>query len=514
MVAGEAKAHNRYRVIERLESGGMAEVFRGEAESLAGFKKAVAIKRVLPHLAANDKFIRMFLDEARLCARLNHANIVQVFDIGHVENTYFIVMEFVDGVNLKAIVDHLRNRNQGLSIPIAIFIAMQICNGLQYAHDVADGDGVSLNIVHRDMSPPNVLVSKRGEVKIVDFGLAKATTQLEKSEQGMVKGKFSYLAPETALGEHVDHQADIFAVGIMLWELIANKRLFLGDTDWATVRQVQQAVIPSLVAENPDVTADLEEVIRKALAKNKAERYQSAEALAQDLAEYLAKHRMAVNSFDLARITKEAIEERRLLKIKEKRPEQDLIDKLIAEELNRFTSLDEAEGDDGEGSRPINLSDVSHGSKPLDPGGFVDTSDWASGMFDGEDFDPQSLSQEGPIADLASQLEGDDLSPLAPPSEAPEAIQEPAKLASKEAPKGEPADKPAEKTKPAKQASEEPTKQASPPAETAVAADLATVAATDAKPAGKSNSGLMATVAIFALLAVGAGLYFAGVIGH
>ena len=211
----DAKAQNRYRVIERLESGGMAEVFRGEAESLAGFKKAVAIKRVLPHLVQNEKFIRMFLDEARLCARLNHANIVQVFDIGHVDNTYFIVMEFVDGVTLKAVIEHLRGRDLPVPIPVAVYISMQMCGGLQYAHELVDGDGVALGIVHRDMSPPNVLISKRGEVKIVDFGLAKASTQLEKSEQGMVKGKFGYLAPETALAEDVNAQADIFAVGII-----------------------------------------------------------------------------------------------------------------------------------------------------------------------------------------------------------------------------------------------------------------------------------------------------------
>lgn len=499
MAAGEAKAHNRYRVIERLESGGMAEVFRGEAESLAGFKKAVAIKRVLPHLAQNDKFIRMFLDEARLCARLNHANIVQVFDIGHVENTYFIVMEFVDGVNMKAIIEYLRNRGQGVPIPVAVYLAMQICNGLQYAHELQDSDGTTLGIVHRDMSPPNVLVSKRGEVKIVDFGLAKATTQLEKSEQGMVKGKFGYLAPETALGQEVDAQVDIFAVGIMLWEMIANKRLFLADSDWATVQLVQKCQIPSLRKVNGEVPEDLEAVINKSLAKDKNERYRTAEALAQDLAEFLAKHRMAVNSFDIAKITKEVIEERRAQKAKEKRPEQDLIDKLIMEELGRFTSLGEDEDPNAEGSKPIDLASVGTPGQPLDPGSLVDTNDWASNMFDGDDFDPSKLG--APTADLASQLEGDDLSPAeSPPPTEPQKTPD-ATAASEPAPVAKaPADKAEDKS--AKVGS------------AAIADSIPTTEPKQAESTKKGNGAVLAVVGVLALGAIGAGLWFAGIIPH
>lgn len=502
MAAGEAKAQNRYRVIERLESGGMAEVFRGEAESLAGFKKAVAIKRVLPHLAQNDKFIRMFLDEARLCARLNHANIVQVFDIGHVENTYFIVMEFVDGVNLKAIIEHLRNRNQAVPISVAVYISMQICNGLQYAHELPDTDGSLLNIVHRDMSPPNVLVSKRGEVKIVDFGLAKATTQLEKSEQGMVKGKFGYLAPETALGQEVDAQVDIFAVGIMLWEMIANKRLFLADSDWATVQLVQRCQIPSLRKINPDVPQDLEAVINKALAKDKNERYRSAEALAQDLGEFLAKHRLAVNSFDIAKITKEAIEERRAQKAKEKRPEQDHIDKLIAEELGRFTSLDEDAAVD-EGSKPIDIASVGAAGMPLDPGSLVDTSDWASNMFDGDDFDPAKLG--APSTDLASQLEGDDLSPpeSPPPTEPERSKNVPAvTAAAAEA-----------SVKPVSDPERAPVDDKPRVGSAAIADSIPATTGTQATEK-KGNGAILAVVGVLALAAVGAGLWVAGVIPH
>ena len=217
-------AEQRYRVIDRLEAGGMAEVFRGEALSVQGFKKQVAIKRVLPHLAQNKSFIRMFLDEARLGARLNHANIVTVFDIGAADNTYFIVMEFVDGANLKHVLETLKKLGKRPGIKELLYIGLEICKGLSHAHSLRDDNGNSLNIVHRDISPPNILITRGGEVKVTDFGLAKATTQLEKTDPGVVKGKFSYLSPEAAMGKEVDARADVFAVGILLWEAMAGRR--------------------------------------------------------------------------------------------------------------------------------------------------------------------------------------------------------------------------------------------------------------------------------------------------
>src|SRR5580765_7155049 len=202
----------RYRVIEKLASGGMAEVFRAESAGLEGFKKQVAIKRVLPHLSEKKKFISMFLDEARLSAHLSHSNVAQVFDIGVGDNAYFIVMEYVDGADLKQIIEYTRKSGGGFSVEAACFIASKICEGLTYAHELRGPDGQPLKVIHRDMSPPNVLITKHGEVKIVDFGLSKATSQLEKSESGMIKGKFGYLSPEAAQGREIDHRTDIFAV--------------------------------------------------------------------------------------------------------------------------------------------------------------------------------------------------------------------------------------------------------------------------------------------------------------
>ncbi|HEX4404116.1 MAG TPA: serine/threonine-protein kinase, partial [Polyangia bacterium] len=236
---------SRYRITERVAAGGMAEVFRGVAESLQGFKKNIAIKRILPALTQNKKFVAMFLDEARLSLLLQHTNIVQVFDIGHTDDTYFIVMEYVDGVDLKALTEWRRKINRRIPIAHSLYITMEICKGLSYAHELQNPEtGKPLGIVHRDISPPNVLISKQGEIKVVDFGLAKATSQIETTDPGVVKGKMSYLSPEAARGEEVDASADIFAVGILLYEMLTGKRLFYGETDYQTVELVRNAKVP------------------------------------------------------------------------------------------------------------------------------------------------------------------------------------------------------------------------------------------------------------------------------
>ncbi len=302
----------RYRVIDRLEAGGMAEVFKAEAIGLQGFKKRVAIKRVLPHLASKEAFIKMFLDEARLSAKLSHSNCVQVFDIGVGDGTYFIVMEFVDGANLRGIIDTLKNSNRPFPYEEATFIAIELCKGLQYAHGLLDDAGNLLNIVHRDMSPPNVLITQHGEVKIVDFGLAKASTQLEKSEPGIIKGKFSYLAPEAAKGQEVDARADIFAIGIMLWELLAGRRLFMGKTDLETVQMVQRAIIPPITRIRPDVPPELEPILARALAAEPSQRYTTARELGADLNAFLFRYgNHAVTDFEVADLVRSAMEQRR-----------------------------------------------------------------------------------------------------------------------------------------------------------------------------------------------------------
>jgi len=362
----DAHQQQRYRVLDRLASGGMAEVFVAESAGIEGFKKRVAIKRVLPHLSEKKRFISMFLDEARLSAQLSHSNCVQVFDIGVGDNAYFIVMEFVDGADLKGVIDYLKANGRTFPVEIAVLIAVKICEGLTYAHELTSSDNKPLHIVHRDMSPPNVLITKHGEVKIVDFGLAKASSQLEKSEPGIIKGKFSYLSPEAALGEEVDHRTDIFAVGIILWELLSGKRLFMGDTDFATVKQVQQAHIPSLREIRSDSSEELERIIARAMAKDVNRRYHSARDLGRDLTTFLYHYGKPVSSFDISELVRGSMASR-----KKKAPDKaSIIDKLIEEALFEFTSLQDDEGRKSSGPKPAPKSD----DLKL---GFEDIGNWA-----------------------------------------------------------------------------------------------------------------------------------------
>jgi serine/threonine-protein kinase len=329
-------ADHRYRVIKRLEAGGMAEVYLGEASSLEGFKKRVAIKRVLPHLAQNENFIQMFLDEARLSARLSHANIVSVFDISARDDTYFLIMEFVDGANLKRIMDCLQRRGQRFPLPDAIYVCAEACRGLSYAHELKDEHGKAIGIVHRDISPPNIMVTKMGEVKVADFGLAKAGTQLSQTDPGVVKGKFSYLSPEAAAGREVDARADIFSLGIVLWEMLAGRRLFLGETDYATVKLIQQANIPRLSPLNNSVDETFEELLLKALTRAPEDRYQSAQEFGDALTGYLFARQLKVTHYDIANLVTTAIAEDAPGGGK---PEGSLIDRLIQEELDGSIAL-------------------------------------------------------------------------------------------------------------------------------------------------------------------------------
>ncbi len=363
----------RYNLIERLEAGGMAEVFLAEATSVQGFKKRVAIKRVLPHLASHTNFIGMFLDEARLGARLTHANIVSVFDIGKSDNSFFIVMEFVDGTNLKKIMETLRLKRQPFPLKDVIYIAMEACRGLSYAHELVDDDGNPVELVHRDVSPPNILISKRGEVKVTDFGLAKARTQLERTDPGVVKGKFSYLSPEVANGESVDARADIFALGVCVWEMLSGRRLFLGETDYETVQAVSGADVPSLVGDHAEVDPQFEAMLLKSLSRKPDDRFQTAREFGDALASYLFHHQMKVTSYDIANLVKAALERQKSVP-----PQPMMIDGMIQEELGRFTSLDSTANIPADPSKPFRLS-PDEGARPLVASDFVDPSNWFAG---------------------------------------------------------------------------------------------------------------------------------------
>ncbi len=387
-------AEQRFKIIERLDKGGMAEVFRGVSESLRGFKKHVAIKRILPNLAQNTKFVSMFLDEARLSLNLQHANIVQVFDIGQAADTYFLVMEYVNGANLKAVIEHVEGQGRLMPIPEALYIMIESCKGLSYAHQLESPEtGEPLHIVHRDISPPNILMSKNGEVKLVDFGLAKANSQIEETDPGVVKGKFSYLSPEAAQGLEVDARADIFAIGIILYEMLTGRRLFFGSSDYETIQLVREARIPSIQAQSPKVDSDLERIVRKALARNPDDRYQEAYDLGDALAQYLFSRAMKVTARSVAQLVRDT----RDAKHRRTTGQHSIVNAVIQQEMDALSSLLE---DD-----PAAAAEGSPAEAPS--GDLIDTSSWASDLFGDDDSGPAfSAPGKTPSAEPADRPRG------------------------------------------------------------------------------------------------------------
>jgi eukaryotic-like serine/threonine-protein kinase len=486
-----AQQQQRYKVLEKIASGGMAEVFRAESAGLEGFKKTVAIKRVLPHLSEKKQFIGMFLDEARVSAQLSHSNCVQVFDIGVGDNTYFIVMEYVDGADLKGLIEYRKKTATPFPVEEACLICVRICEGLSYAHELTDNNGESLHIVHRDMSPPNVLITRFGEVKIVDFGLAKANSQLEKSEPGIIKGKFSYLSPEAAQGLPVDGKTDIFAVGIILWELLAGRRLFMGETDLETVRLVQQAKVPSIRQYNPKVSVELERVMMKALAGDPAARYQTARDFGRDLNNMLFHMGRAVSSFDIAQLVEPIRLEREDKKRLGKYDRRSIIGSLIDEALFEFTSLEEEAAAAAARASGV-ASSPGHGAAPLQLGSFENVASWADDLGDlGLDTGRNAPSGDSfELGNLAA-LEDDPLSgrprsefPAVGSSRPPMPNRPPVPLAAR-------APRPA------------PPVAVTPPA------------AADAEyPTGKGKGGTIAAIVLLVAIAGAAGAYFGGIIPH
>lgn len=304
-----ASVHQRYRIIEKIDAGGMAEIYRGAAVSMDGFEKSVAIKRILPSLTQDAKFVAMFLDEARLSMQLNHANVVQILDLGKVGETYFMSMELIDGANLRRLIQRSIDLVRPFPISVACFIAMEMAKGLAYAHEKTDAQGHSLGIVHRDVSPPNVLVSRQGEVKITDFGLAKAKSNVSVSDSDIVKGKFAYLSPEVVDGKEPDARADIYAVGIILWEMLCGRRLFVARNDMETVELVRKGEVPKATTLRDDVDDELDKLLQRALAKNVKRRFQSCREVEQELAGYLAKRGLRATAADLAHFVRDLLDE-------------------------------------------------------------------------------------------------------------------------------------------------------------------------------------------------------------
>jgi tRNA A-37 threonylcarbamoyl transferase component Bud32 len=279
----------KYRLLEPLASGGMADVWRAEVSLAAGVVKEVALKLVRGEHEADGDFVRMFIEEARLASRLGHANVVQVFEFDQVDGRYYIAMELVRGHHLGRVVERARERGERLGLARAVHLGAEVAKALAYAHRLSEG-GRPLGLVHRDVSPHNVLVSFEGEVKLADFGIARAMGQAGLTAPGTLKGKLAYMAPEQARGEAVDARADVFALGVILWELCAGRRLFARESEAATLGAVlEDAAVSPPSAWNEEVPPGLDAAVLGALARDPARRTSSAEDLARALADVLLR---------------------------------------------------------------------------------------------------------------------------------------------------------------------------------------------------------------------------------
>lgn len=301
MHAFEPQSFGEYILHDRIGAGGMAEIFLATAQGIEGFEKRLVIKRILPTLSDDEQFVRMFIEEAKLCVALRHPNIVQVYDLGEIDLQYFIAMEYVDGRDLLKTLAACGRKKIGFPTDIALYIVMEVLKGLDYAHKLSGPDGSALGIIHRDVSPSNVLLSFEGEVKIGDFGIAKASTR-EKTATGILKGKFGYMAPEQVTGAPIDHKADIFAVGIVLYELLTGHRLFAGKNDLAVLERVRDAVIdPPPRFYRSDLDPELERIVMRALSRDAADRFDDATELHDALHDYVYRSRALIGPAHLGR---------------------------------------------------------------------------------------------------------------------------------------------------------------------------------------------------------------------
>lgn len=270
-----AEQFGRYELLRRVGAGGMAEVFKAKTFGPEGFVKDVVIKRILPAFSEDPDFVRMFINEARLAARLQHANVVQIFDFNQVDGVYYIAMEWVDGTDLRRITNRSRRRAMPVPIRAAIHVGVETLKGLHYASTRRDG-GKPLKLVHRDISPHNLLVSFSGEVKITDFGIAKVAALASSTRTGMLKGKLGYMSPEQASGEVLDARSDLFSLGIVVWELVTGRRLYQGDSEAELFAQVKRAQVPPPSSIQQDIPRELEQLLMRMLDVRRDGRFADA----------------------------------------------------------------------------------------------------------------------------------------------------------------------------------------------------------------------------------------------
>lgn len=277
----------KYILVERIAVGGMAEVYLAVQPGVAGFEKTVALKRIRPHLTAEEAFIKMFLFEAKLAAQLHHPNIVQIFDLGKIADDYFIAMEYLSGRDMSRVIPKAAQLGIPFPLEYAMLVASQVLEGLAYAHEKTDERGRPINLVHRDMTPENIMVGWNGHVRILDFGIAKASMQSDPTQDGEIKGKLSYMSPEQSLGRKLDHRSDLFTLGVVLYEWITGFKLFTGENEVAILSSIVDGHIQPISQYRDDVPQAVEEIVMKALARDREDRYSTAREMLFDIQHWL-----------------------------------------------------------------------------------------------------------------------------------------------------------------------------------------------------------------------------------
>jgi serine/threonine protein kinase len=290
------KTLGKYEILRKLATGGMAEIYLACVRGQAGFEKTVVLKRILPHFAADPKFVQMFLDEARLAATLRHPNIADVYDIGEVDGILFFTMEFVHGQDVRSIRLAARQRSEMIPLAISLAILQGTAAALHCAHEMQGADGRPLELVHRDVSASNVIVSYDGAVKLLDFGIARANDHQHKTQTGTLKGKAPYMSPEQCRGQRLDRRTDLFSLGVMMFELTLGRRPFRGDNDFTIMEQIVHGVPPAPSSIVPGYPAELEAIVMKLLARDPRARYATAADMLHDLEPFVADHQLWVSS--------------------------------------------------------------------------------------------------------------------------------------------------------------------------------------------------------------------------
>lgn len=369
----------KYLLLDRVAIGGMAEIFRAKTTGAARFEKIIAIKRIHPNMSEDKDFIRMFIDEAKIAGQLNHPNIAQIYELGRIEGHHFIAMEFIWGKDLLQILSKFKKNRAYMNPYQAAFITTKICEALDYAHKKRDAQGQPMNIIHRDISPQNILISYDGDIKIIDFGIAKARDRSSHTAAGVLKGKFAYMSPEQVRGLPIDRRSDIFAIGTLLFEMLTSRPLFSGDSDLTVLEKVRNVEIPKPRDINKEIPAEMERIILKALTRDVEERYQWASEMQEDLERYMYTTQPIYTSKRLGTWMQKVFQA-------EREKEKAILDEMLnaAEEMMQETSSGKTMANTSVAARPVLQQNEIHEGATV----IVD---------DEEDREPGQLSKKPPL---------------------------------------------------------------------------------------------------------------------